>query len=307
MRNRIAVAFAALALASGIFLVVMSGWAQESPGRAKILGISYVKIRVTDMKKADAFYRDLLGLEPEPSRGANDAPAIFFVNSYQRVEFAKTDPGAKGSYLVEIGLATDSAMKMRAYLTAKGVPASKISTGADQVTSFSTQDPEGNKLVFEEQPKTAPSSINAQPIGNKILHAGFVVKDWRAESRFYEDILGFHLYWKGGFKDDGLDWYEIQVPDGVDWLEYMLNIPSNADHKELGVQNHFSLGVIDADAAASTLRSRGLKEFDGPEIGRDGKNSLDAYDPDQTRVEVMEFTPKGKPCCFEYTGPHPKP
>ncbi len=26
-----------------------------------------------------------------------------------------------------------------------------------------------------------------------------------------------------------------------------------------------------------------------------------------TRIELMEFTPAQKPCCSEYTGPHPKP
>ena len=87
----------------------------------------------------------------------------------------------------------------------------------------------------------------------------------------------------------------------------MLNIPANADHKELGVQNHFSLGVKDVHAAASQLRLNGLKTFDGPEVGRDGKDSLDAYDPDGTRVEIMEFTPAQKPCCHPYSADHPKP
>jgi hypothetical protein len=44
-----------------------------------------------------------------------------------------------------------------------------------------------------------------------------------------------------------------------------------------------------------------------PQIGRDGKWQLNLYDPDGTRVELMEFAPVEKPCCSEYTGPHPKP
>ena len=136
-----------------------------------------------------------------------------------------------------------------------------------------------------------------------VLH----VADVETSLGFYVDLLGFRLYWYGGFKDDGTDWYELQVPDGPDWIEYMLNISANADHKELGVQNHFSLGVKDAHAAASQLRLNGLKTFDGPEVGRDGKDSLDAYDPDGTRVEIMEFTPAQKPCCHPYSADHPKP
>ncbi|MGB6686181.1 MAG: VOC family protein, partial [Candidatus Acidiferrum sp.] len=174
---------------------------------------------------------------------------------------------------------------------------------------FEMHDPEGNPIAFVQRSKPIPvdDPSPSDLVGARLLHAGFVVKDLAVENRFYMDLLGFRLYWHGGFKDQDTDWYEIQVPDGDNWIEYMLNIPANADHKDLGVQNHFSLGVKDAKAAAAQLRKNGLQEFDGPEIGRDGKNSLDAYDPDGTRVEIMEFTPTQKPCCHPYTAPHPKP
>jgi hypothetical protein len=41
-------------------------------------------------------------------------------------------------------------------------------------------------------------------------------------------------------------------------------------------------------------------------MGRDGKWQLNIYDPDFTRVELMEFTPAQKPCCSEFQGPHPQ-
>jgi catechol 2,3-dioxygenase-like lactoylglutathione lyase family enzyme len=234
--------------------------------------------------------------------------ASFVVNRDQRVELTKGPAGTGGSYLVEIGLATDDLMKMKTYLMAKGVATNEPMAWPDGTKYFETQDLEGNKIVFVEQTrdvKEAGSSAGA--VSKKMLHAGFVVKNLKAESHFYEDVLGFRLYWRGGFKDDGTDWYEIQVPDGDNWIEFMLNIPPTADHKELGVQNHFSLGVSKAKATAEELRARGAKEFDGPEVGRDGKDSIDIYDPDGTRVELMEFMPVEKPCCTEYTGAHPKP
>ena len=141
------------------------------------------------------------------------------------------------------------------------------------------------------RPLRPDMGLASKQLSSHLIHAGFVVKDLAAENHFYVDLLGFRLYWYGGFKDAGTDWYELQVPEGSDWIEYMLNIPANADHQELGVQNHFSFGVKDVHAAAAELRARGLKTFDGPEVGRDGKDSLDAYDPDGTRVEIMEFTP----------------
>jgi len=292
---------------AAVALVVTACWAAETAGRPRVLGIAYVKFKVTDLEKAKGFYGGVLGLESGKVKNGNAVQASFVVNANQRVELAKTAAGAGGSYLEEIGLATDDLMKMRSYLTAKGVAANEIFQWPDGTSYFETQDPENNKIVFVEQKWDAANSGGAGTISHHLLHAGFVVKDWRAENRFYEDLLGFRLYWKGGFKDDGLDWYEIQVPDGDNWIEYMLNIPANADHKELGVQNHFSLGVVSADAVAESLRKKGQKESDGPEIGRDGKKALDVYDPDGTRVELMEYTPAAKPCCAEYTGAHPKP
>ena len=44
---------------------------------------------------------------------------------------------------------------------------------------------------------------------------------------------------------------------------------------------------------------------DAPEIGKDGKWQLDVFDPDLSRVELMEFKPTQKPCCSDFTGPHP--
>jgi catechol 2,3-dioxygenase-like lactoylglutathione lyase family enzyme len=86
----------------------------------------------------------------------------------------------------------------------------------------------------------------------------------------------------------------------------MLNIPANADHAELGVQNHFSLGVPDIKAATAKLRQNGLVTNDKPEIGRDGKWSFDIYDPDGSRVEFMEPRNAQTPCCHPYTAAHPK-
>ena len=66
----------------------------------------------------------------------------------------------------------------------------------------------------------------------------------------------------------------------------------------------------DKHKAIDQLHKNGLppaRKFadDKAEIGRDGKWQLNLYDPDGTRVELMEFTPVQTPCCSSYTGPHP--
>jgi hypothetical protein len=109
-------------------------------------------------------------------------------------------------------------------------------------------------------------------------------------------------------KDDETDWVDMQVPDGTQWLEYMLVRPgAQPSPRTLGVLNHIALGVPSVSEAAQLLRSRGWtpSENEKEQIGRDGKWQLNLYDPDGTRVELMEFTPVQTPCCSSYTGPHP--
>jgi len=285
---------------------------REQPKRAHITGIDHVTIYVSDLTKSRQFYSDVLGLRAGCPQHAGTDLCYLIRPSNARLllkavpDSTKIDP--RKSWLAEIGFATDNALRMRDFLRAHGSKPDSMQKGSDGAQYFRLRDPEGNSISFVQRPsaKTGYGPASKQ-ISSRLIHAGFVVKDMDAENRFYIDLLGFRLYWYGGFKDDGTDWYELQVPDGPDWIEYMLNIPADADHKELGVQNHFSFGVKDVHAAAAELRARGLRTFDGPEVGRDGKDSLDAYDPDSTRVEIMEFTPVQKPCCHSYTAGHPNP
>jgi catechol 2,3-dioxygenase-like lactoylglutathione lyase family enzyme len=141
-----------------------------------------------------------------------------------------------------------------------------------------------------------------------MIHAGFIVKDPEAENRFYRDLLGFKPYWHGGRADNGpTDWMSNQVPEGSDWLEYMLNIGPNPTLKQTGVQDHFSLGVEKMTDAITALERN---KCEGPnctksQMGRDGKVQLNLYDPDLTRVEFMEFQPSGKVCCSPILGKPP--
>ena len=308
--------FAAGSLLLFLFLALQPAMFASSPGeqpeRPRITGIDHVTIYVSDVKRSREFYSDILGLAVGCPAYAGPEICFLVRPSEQRLLLkpapADWKDNAHKSWLAEVGFATDNVARMRDYLLAHGFKPGPMQKDSDGSEYFRVPDIEGNPVAFVQRlsPKVANVPASKQ-IGLHMIHAGFVVKDLAAENRFYVDLLGFRLYWQGGFKDDGTDWYELQVADGPDWIEYMLNIPANADHHELGVQNHFSFGVKDVHTAAAELRARGLKTFDGPEVGRDGKDSLDAYDPDGTRVEIMEFTPVQKPCCHSYKADHPKP
>jgi len=285
---------------------------QEQPRRPRITGIDHVSIYVSDVNRSRQFYSDVLGLTIGCPQYAGREACLLVGSSNQRLLLQPAPTKAENSilknWLAEIAFRTDNLTEMRSYLFAHGVSPGAIRRGPDGAQYFRIRDPEGNSIAFvHRSPPRSGYGVGAKQISSRLIHAGFVVKDMAIENRFYVNVLGFRLYWYGGFKDDSTDWYELQVPDGPDWIEYMLNIPANADQKELGVQNHFSLGVKDVHAAATQLRLHGFRTFDGPEIGRDGKDSLDTYDPDGTRVEIMEFTPARKPCCHPYSANHPKP
>ena len=133
------------------------------------------------------------------------------------------------------------------------------------------------------------------------------MNDRRVEDHFYKDVLGFHLYWQGGMKDNETNWVSMQVPDGTDWLEYMLNVSPGASQRVVGIMNHVALGVPAIQQAKAVFVKNGGKLSEEPKLGRDGKWQLNLYDPDGTRVECMEFQPVEKPCCSAFTGTHPRP
>ena len=99
---------------------------------------------------------------------------------------------------------------------------------------------------------------------------------------------------------DRVEWVMMQVPDGTDWIEYMLYLPAEPSRAQLGSANHLAPGVVSVVELQKQLEKRGWKPAPGknPQVlGVDGKMQLDLNDPDGTRVEFMEFLPVGTPCC----------
>ena len=117
---------------------------------------------------------------------------------------------------------------------------------------------------------------SAHPIGTRIIHVGYEVHSRSAEDPFFKALLGFRPYWFGAMQPAKLDWVSQQTPDGHDWLEYMLVGPGadtpldKITANELGVLNHFSIGVPNMEAAVTTLwtGNRFPPRHDGPRHGQ---------------------------------------
>jgi catechol 2,3-dioxygenase-like lactoylglutathione lyase family enzyme len=300
---QICAAFVALLLAHG-----SSNSAQSETGRPKILGLTFVRIGVGNLESAKQFYTGELRLPVLPGSCLGEDARCFFVNPDQLLELVKVEVPGQKNLITEVGLSTSDAKGLRNYLLVHGLKPSELITDSKGRVSFKVKDPELHTIEFVESSEGFGGSISGLPALSKhAIHAGFIVKNRALMDNFYKDILGFHLYWSGGMKDGETNWVSMQVPDGTDWIEYMLNVDPNADQRLRGVMNHIALGVPSVKAAAIQLEKNGVKLTEQPKIGRDGKWQLNLYDPDLTRVELMEFTPVEQPCCSEFTGTHPKP
>jgi catechol 2,3-dioxygenase-like lactoylglutathione lyase family enzyme len=254
---------------------------------------------------ARKFYGAALGFqEPftvdKPSGGL--MLTYFKVNDHQYIEVFPELKSATEDRLSHIAFETTDALRLRDYLARRGVavPAT-LKPGLDGNLSFMVKDPDGHSVEFVEY---RPGSLHSRNftkflprtrISERIIHVGVTVRDRTAADAFYKDILGFRETWHGGMTDDRTDWVDMRVPEGTDWLEYMLNVHQPSP-RALGVMHHLALGVPGVAAPYQTVVERGLKP-DPPKIGRDGKWQLNLFDPNLTRVELMEPKPVRTPCC----------
>jgi catechol 2,3-dioxygenase-like lactoylglutathione lyase family enzyme len=277
----------------------------QSTARPHITGIDHVSFYTTNPDYVKKLYTDILGLAPAAPIESGETTR--YMSGKQWVGYsAAPDPKATDR-MDHVAFTTDNIAGLRRYLTQKGLKPGQIQGRSDHSLSFVVDDPEGHHVEFVERAKdeSAPAEPNA--VSRRMIHAGFLVYNRAAADHFYREVLGFRPYWHGGMKDNETDWISLQVPDGTDWLEYMLNQPAHPDLRLTGVMNHISYGVADMKKAQAVLESHGWKEHgdEHAQMGRDGKRQLNVFDPDLTRIELMEFKPAEKPCCSDFTAPHP--
>ena len=286
--------------------------AQERP---KITGISHMAVYTTDSSAAEHFYVDELGATKEPDPESSQG-TVYRVSEEQFIEVLPLPAKHSISRMDHVAFATPDVAALHDYLAAKHYrEIDAVKTGSDGSKWFFTRDPEGNRVEFY-QAAQRPFHASANLVSPRIIHVGYLVKDRAAEDRFYRDLLGFRPYWYGAMHPGKVDWVSQQVPDGHDWVEYMTTGPGSdtpdankVDGRQLGVLNHFSLGVPNMEKAVTALYVSDAVRFsprhDGPQMGKDGKWQANLYDPDGTRVEMMEFQPVMKPCCSEFTAESP--
>jgi catechol 2,3-dioxygenase-like lactoylglutathione lyase family enzyme len=303
--------FAVAALAA--FTVAAA--AETAPPRPKITSISHLSVYTSDPAATDHYYREILGAAKEKDPQSPQGVRYMF-SATQFVEVLPLPPNSGINRLDHTAFNTENAEGMRKYLAAKGWKTpGKVEKGSDGSRWFAVLDPEGNKVQFVQPPANAKAPDAPNAIGHHMIHVGILVHNRAAEDKFYRDLLGFRPYWFGGMQDDKVDWVSQQMPDGRDWLEYMLTsgpsgsgIPATMTQHNLGVLDHFSIGeksVTDAYKVLEAGNRLGGVHDPAPKIGKDGKGQFNMYDPDGIRSELMNFHATEKPCCSPFTAEDP--
>ena len=280
----------------------------QKPSRPRVLGVAHMALYVSDLQAARVFYKDFLGFaEPYVLKRDDGSVRIAFikVNDDQYIELFAEAPKQDGR-LNHIAFYTDSATAMREYLASRGVKVpDTVGKGRIGNSNFNIVDPDGHTVeIVQYEPGSWTSREKGKfmpdtRVSTHIAHIGVLVGPLERALKFYGDILGFQEFWRGGPSSDVLSWVNLRVPEGKDYLEFML-YSTPPDAAQLGVKNHICLITPDIKKAVAILESRpARRSYSRPieiKVGRNGKRQANLFDPDGTRIELMEpDTVDGKP------------
>ncbi len=289
-------------------LMTGSLWAEERP---QIMGISHVAVKASEIEKSLPFYRDFLGFAEQYRLNNNDGSLKLICFKVSDEQFIEVFTGLKPdeNRLYQLAFRVEDAEAMRSYLGRSGIRVpERVGKGLAKNLNFTVKDPGGYSIEFVQYTPDGWTTgdkgkfLSDARASEHINHAGIVVADLPAAKHFYEDILGLKESWRGSAKGDVISWINVKIPGGVDYLEYMLNAKTAP---------HFCLEVPDIEKAkakleSSSYRAKYEKPFE-PFVGKNNKRIINLYDPDGTRVELMEpNTVDGKPVPSS-DAPLPKP
>jgi catechol 2,3-dioxygenase-like lactoylglutathione lyase family enzyme len=299
--------FARNASVAALLLSTTILWPQ-TPQRPHILGVAHIAVFAHDYEKSRSFYGDFLGFEEPYSLKNKDGSAsmtFFKINDHQYIELFP-EREANSDRLSHISLETDDIEALRVYLASKGV---KVPDHAQPARignlSFNIIDPAGHQVeMVQYMPggKTVAAYgkyMSDTRISSHMTHVGLIVTQLDPEYKFYTEILGFKETWRGSSSGTVLSWVNLKVPDGDDYIEFML-AKDEPGPTHRGSAHHLCLQVPDVAASVERLKTRPyFKTYDHPieiHVGINRKRQANLFDPDGTRTELMEpATIDGKP------------
>jgi catechol 2,3-dioxygenase-like lactoylglutathione lyase family enzyme len=270
----------------------------QSVERPPIIGICHVSFKVSDIKKAREFYTNMLGYQEAFTFYDSNKTAtlsFFKVNDRQFIEITPNLKPEMNDRLNHLAFETTDLEKLRLYFLSKGIKVpDKLYYGRDKNFHITVTDPDGHPVEFVQYMQGSLHSaakgkyIDERRIGDRLPHIGITVKNVQTADKFYKDILGFAEIWRGGVNDSTINWINMRLPESTDYIEYMI-YKEEPTAEQLHSANHICLLVQDLEKILQTLRERTEnKKIFRPQLGRNKRWILNLYDPDGTRVELME-------------------
>ena len=274
---------------------------EKSLQRPKLIGDAHIALFVSNIDSARAFYGDFLGFhEPYVLKNLDSSLSMTFfkVNENQYIEIFPTLKFGQDR-LNHIAFETTNAEQMRLYLASKGVQVpEKVNTVRIGNTSFSIKDNEGHTVEFTQYEPSGWTRreqgkfLADNPISKRMMHMGILVGNAKESIDFYSNILGLNEFWRGNAKSSNVvSWLNMKLPESKDYLEFMLytDLPA-PDHR--GAQNHICLEVYDIEKTFAQLNNSPFRKNYTMSIeiktGINRKRQINLYDPDGTRIELME-------------------
>ncbi len=287
--------------------LLLAAAAIAGAAEAHITGVAHMSIFVHDIEKSRAFYHDFLGYE-EPYHLDNPDSSLsmtfFKVNERQYIEVV-VEKAAGTDRLNHIALETDDIESLRRALASKGVKVpEKASVGRIKNQNFNITDPDGHTVeIVQYMPDSwsvrEKGKYLPERVSSRIMHVGILVGSLEPAMQFYGGILGFQEFWRGSSGGKVLNWVNMRVPDGDTYIEFMLydQLPAPTAR---GTAHHMCLEVPDIEKAKAWLEARpAMKQYTRTleiRTGTNRKRQMNLYDPDGTRLELMEpNTVDGKP------------
>ncbi len=275
--------------------------------RPPITGIAHMALFAADVERSRAFYKDFLGYgEPFDLKNPDGSLSLTFIKINER-QYVEVFPKEAGTdRLNHISIETPDAEALRLYLASKGVAVpAKANKNRIGNLSFNVKDPDGHTLEITQYTPDGASArekgkfIGHNRISDRMAHFGILVGALAPAMQFYGGILGFQETWRGSRDPQQLNWVNMKVPEGDDYIEFMLYTELPEPTKR-GTQHHICLFVPDMDKAVAILETRPARQaYARPmeiRTGTNRKRQMNLFDPDGTRVELMEpHTVDGKP------------
>src|SRR5258708_2006348 len=192
--------------------------ASGDPPRPRVLGISHVALRASDLPHARQFYEDFLGYGTETATGKEGSQTLrIAVDDHQYIEL-RAGLRPDEDRLDHVALETEDVQAMRRYLASRGVDVPGVTREASGNRCFMVRDTEGRSIeLVQHAPETWPRNAPPRPAGaagpvaRRIRHAGILAGDLSAAEHFYHEVLGLTEIWRGSRTGTELSWVNLRV------------------------------------------------------------------------------------------------